>query len=145
MYITKHTDYAFRTLMLLALQRPDDLMSIEEISQSLKVSRTHLMKVVNRLATLELVETVRGRHGGVKLWCAQEDINVGKVFRSLEEIEEVIDCDDGPCVFRGACRLDKLFSDASEAFVRELDQYTLADLTIRKPQMQKLIRRHLNL
>lgn len=119
-------------------------MSIEEISESLNVSRTHLMKVVNRLASLELVKTVRGRYGGVRLWCDLEDINIGAVFRELEEIEEIINCDDGPCLFRGVCNLDKMFQDASESFIRELDKYTLADLVHNKPQLQAVIRRHLN-
>ena len=144
MYVTKHTDYSFRTLMLLALQKQDVLMSIEEISESLNVSGTHLMKVVNRLATLELVETVRGRNGGVRLWCNLEEINIGVVFRELEEIEEIINCDDGPCLFRGICSLDKMFHDAAESFIRELDKYTLADLVHNKPQLQTVIRRHLN-
>lgn len=144
MYVTKHTDYAFRTLMLLAIQTPGELMSIEEISESLHVSRAHMMKVVNRLSTLNVVETVRGRHGGVRLWGSHEDINIGAVFRQLEEIDPIINCEDGPCVFHGACRLDGIFRDAAEAFMQELDQYTLADLVVRKPMLQRLIRRHLS-
>ncbi len=139
MYITKNTDYSFRTLMLLAVQPPDQLISIEEISASLDVSKAHLMKVVNRLATLDLVETVRGRYGGVKLRDSEKAINIGEVFRQLEEIEKIIDCDDGPCVFRGACRLDKIFQDAAEAFMQELDQYTLADLMRRKSQLRQIV------
>lgn len=144
MYVTKHTDYAFRTLMLLAIQQQGVLISIEEISEALKVSRTHLMKVVNRLATLELVETVRGRNGGVRLSSDHEDINIGTVFRQLEEIDQIINCDDGPCVLRGVCKLDKLFQDATESFMQELDQYTLADLVVQKTQLRKAIRWHLN-
>ena len=139
MYITKNTDYSFRTLMLLAVQPSEQLTSIEQISASLQVSRAHLMKVVNRLATLALLETVRGRHGGVRLMSDASDINIGTVFRQLEEIDKIIDCDDGPCVFQGACKLDKIFRDASEAFMAELDQYTLADLVRRKSQLLKVL------
>ncbi len=128
--------------MLLAIQESSVLMSIEQISESLKVSRTHMMKVVNRLATLELVETVRGRHGGVRLWCDHKDINIGTVFRQLEEIDQIINCDDGPCVLRGVCKLEKLFQDAAESFIQELDQYTLADLVIHKSILHHAIYRH---
>lgn len=141
MYVTKNTDYAFRTLMLLAIQPPGDLLSIEEISTSLKVSRTHLMKVVNKLSTLEVVETVRGRRGGVRLWADHTDINLGAVFRQLEEIDQIINCDDGPCVFRGVCKLNNIFYDAAESFMQELDKYTLADLVERKPPLRKAILR----
>ena len=139
MYITKQTDYSLRTLMLLALQPPQALMSIEEISKSLAISRAHLMKIVNQLAQLDLVETVRGRAGGVRLHYDHSEINIGQVFRDLGEITSIVDCDSGPCLFRGDCKLDYAFQKASEAFVNELDQYTLADLVKRRSHLQKIV------
>lgn len=139
MYITKYTDYSLRTLMLLALQPPDHLMSIEEISNTFAISRGHLMKVVNQLAQLDLVETVRGRTGGVRLHYDHSEINIGEVFRQLEEIGELVNCEDGPCLFMGNCKLDSLLRKATDAFLHELDQYTLADLVKRRSHMQNII------
>ncbi len=139
MYITKQTDYSLRTLMLLALQPPGELMSIEEISNTFEISRAHLMKVVNQLAQLDLVETVRGRTGGVRIHYDHSEINIGEVFRQLEEITELINCDDGPCLFKGNCKLDLALKKASEAFLHELDQYTLADLVKRRSHLKKII------
>lgn len=139
MYITKQTDFSLRTLMLLALQPPGELMSIEEISSTFEISRAHLMKVVNQLAQLDLVETVRGRTGGVRIHYDHSEINVGEVFRQLEEITELVNCDEGPCLFKGNCKLDQALKKASDAFLRELDQYTLADLVKRRSHLQKII------
>ncbi len=139
MYITKQTDYSLRTLMLLALQPPGELMSIEEISNTFSISRGHLMKVVNQLAQLDLVETVRGRTGGVRIHYDHSEINIGEVFRQLEEITEIVNCDDGPCLFQGNCRLDYIFEKATQAFLNELDQHTLADLVKRRSHLQKII------
>jgi len=142
MYITKNTDYSLRTLMLLALNPPEELMSIEEISDTLSVSKAHMMKVVNQLATLGLVETIRGRSGGVRLFHENDEINIGTVFRQLDEISNVVDCDSDPCIFNGACKLRKIFDQATQAFHEELDKYTLADLVKRRSHLQKIVFRH---
>ena len=144
MYITKQTDYSLRTLMLLALQPQDELMSIGEISNALNISRAHLMKIVNQLAQLDIVETVRGRSGGVRIHYDHSEINIGQVFRDLEEITDIVNCDDGPCVFKGSCKLHDAFQKASQAFLHELDQYTLADLVKRRSQLQKIIMHGIN-
>ncbi len=144
MHITKNTDYSLRTLMLLALQTPDTLISIEEISATFNISRGHLMKIVNRLARMGLVETVRGRSGGVRLHLDHADINLGQVFRELEEVAKVVDCDDGPCLFRGACNLDRALRSATDAFLRELDSHTLADLVAQRAELQDIVMRGLS-
>ena len=125
--------------MLLALQPPGELMSIGEISNTFAISRAHLMKVVNQLAQLDLVETVRGRTGGVRIHHDQSEINIGDVFRQLEEITELVNCDDGPCLFKGNCKLDLAFQKATQAFMQELDQHTLADLVKPRSHMQKIV------
>ena len=139
MYITKGTDYSLRALMLLALQSDEELLSIEEISQQLKVSRAHLMKIINQLAALDFVETIRGRNGGVRLHYHPSEINIGDVFRQLEEITRIVDCSDGPCLFQGSCALSVAFDKASEAFLQTLDGYTLADLVKRRGHLQRLV------
>ena len=114
-------------------------MSVEEISKTLSVSKAHMMKVVNQLATLELVETIRGRSGGVRLLHNKADINIGTAFRQLDEISNVVDCESEPCLFNGTCELKKIFDQATEAFLQELDNYTLADLVKRRSHLQKIV------
>ncbi len=139
MHITKNTDYSLRTLMLLALQPPGERISIEKISETFSISRGHLMKIVNQLANLHLVETTRGRSGGVRLDLEYSDINIGSVVRQLEEVTRIVNCDDGPCLFKGACNLERAFQKASDAFLHELDQYTLADLVKQRSHLQKIV------
>jgi len=127
-------------MILLALQAEDVLLSIEDISDQLNVSKAHLMKIINQLAALDFVETVRGRAGGVRLHYHPADINVGEVFRQLEEITDIVDCSDGPCLFQGSCELNAAFDKATEAFLDVLDEYTLADLVKRRNHLHKIIR-----
>ncbi|MFK7855840.1 MAG: Rrf2 family transcriptional regulator [Granulosicoccus sp.] len=139
MYITKLTDYSLRTLMLLALQPKGELMSIEQISDTFNISRAHLMKVVHQLAKLDLVETVRGRSGGVRIHYDHNELNIGEVFRQLEEVTELVACSDGPCLFQSSCKLERALQKATNAFINELDQYTLADLVKQRSHLQKIV------
>jgi len=50
MQLTKHTDYAFRVLIYLAMQPTDTLATIQEISEYFDISRNHMMKIVQKLA-----------------------------------------------------------------------------------------------
>jgi Rrf2 family nitric oxide-sensitive transcriptional repressor len=128
MHITKYTDYSLRTLMLLALQEADHRLSITEISETLRVSNNHLMKVVNNLARLGLVDSMRGRGGGIRLVPRTRQMTIGAAIRQLEPVEPLVDCDSGPCLFRGRCELDLALRRATQAFLDELDKQALSDL-----------------
>ncbi len=130
MQLTRYTDYSLRLLMLLGL-RADELLTIQRVSDAYGISRNHLVKIVNHLAALGLVETNRGRKGGIRLAVAPEDIVVGRLIRELEptlRIAECFDEENNQCVISSACMLKPALRDALQAFFKVLDEYTLADL-----------------
>jgi Rrf2 family transcriptional regulator, nitric oxide-sensitive transcriptional repressor len=129
MRLTLWTDYALRTLMYVGA-KGDGLSTIGEIAETYAVSKTHLMKVVNKLARLGYLETVRGKNGGVRLGRPPEEIGVGSVVRQSEEELAVMGCLSGSgfCRLEGCCVLQRAFREATLAFLATLDGYTLADL-----------------
>ena len=48
MHLTKHTDYALRTLLYLAA-RGDAVVTIDEVAESFRINRHHLGKVAQKL------------------------------------------------------------------------------------------------
>lgn len=138
MRLTVHTDYALRILMALAVAG-DRLMTIEELSRRHQVSRNHLMKVAQSLVALGLVNGVRGRNGGLSLAQPASSLHMGAVVRALETDQQLVAClgdEAATCVFSGACRLTGMFGKALEAFFRELDTLTLADLVQNRSAIQ---------
>ncbi|MBV8736884.1 MAG: Rrf2 family transcriptional regulator [Alphaproteobacteria bacterium] len=129
MRLTLWTDYALRTLMYVGVN-DGRLATIAEISAAFGVSKAHLMKVVNKLARLGYLETVRGKNGGIKLGRPPAAIGVGAVVRDTEEELAVMGClsDSSFCPLDGCCVLKHALGEASLAFLRVLDRYTLADL-----------------
>src|SRR6185503_19818734 len=81
MRLTRHTDYALRLLMLLALE-PDRVHTIEEVARRYRISRNHLMKITQTLAQAGFVDSLRGRGGGLRLGGSVESINLGAVVRA---------------------------------------------------------------
>jgi Rrf2 family nitric oxide-sensitive transcriptional repressor len=66
MRLSEYTDYTLRVLMYCARHR-QRLVTISELAERHGLSKGHLMKVVNDLARQGLIETTRGRGGGLRL------------------------------------------------------------------------------
>lgn len=128
MRLNRSTDISLRILMLGAVG--DDLLTIDRLAESLNVPRHHLAKVVQRLQHLGLLETVRGRHGGVRLTPSAPHASIGAVVRDLEGGTEVVECEgESACPLHRGCRLRGALRAAQEAFFTALDPITVADLT----------------
>ncbi len=142
MELTKYTDYSLRILIYLGLNA-DHLVTIDEISTAYGISRHHVAKAVFHLSQMEMILTVRGRGGGMRLARAPEDINIGALVRKTEPHMNLLECFDASintCPLIDACRLKSLIKKAKRAFLDVLDECTLADmLGNRAPRMSHLL------
>ena len=93
MRLTSYTDYALRTLIFLGMNR-DRLVTIQDIADLHGISKNHLMKVVHQLGVTGMVDTVRGRNGGLRLKREPADINIGEVVRNTETDFYMAECFD---------------------------------------------------
>jgi Rrf2 family nitric oxide-sensitive transcriptional repressor len=105
------------------------LASIAEIATAYAISEHHLNKVVHHLGQIGLLDTVRGRKGGIRLAKPPEQIRVGDVVREVEGNMAVVECrGTEPCAIAGVCVLERALWEGLTAFLAVLDKYTLADL-----------------
>jgi Rrf2 family nitric oxide-sensitive transcriptional repressor len=126
---TQHADFALRVLMFLRVA-PGHRGSIAEIATAHHVSRNHLDKVVQRMSVAGLVETSRGRGGGVRLTRQPDTITVGEVIRAMEDDFAVVEC-LGParyCRVAGVCGARSVFAEALDSYFAVLDRATLDDI-----------------
>lgn len=140
MQLTLHTDYALRALIYLALS--DEGATIAEIASRYGISRNHLVKVAHNLGKAGLIETTRGRAGGLRLARPAADINLGQVVRLMEPHFNLVECFDkehDTCVIAPACGLRRALFEAQQAFLRTLDAYTLADFTRNRKELAPLL------
>lgn len=130
MRLAEYTDYTLRVLMYCATN-PDRLVTIAELAEHHGVSKNHLMKIVNDLARQGVVQTTRGRGGGLRLLKRPDDIRIGDVVRSSETDFRLVECFDSrtnTCTLTPSCRLKGLFDSALQAYFNELDRVTLTDM-----------------
>ncbi|MEM1376928.1 MAG: Rrf2 family transcriptional regulator [Pseudomonadota bacterium] len=130
MRLTRQTDYSLRILMFCA-SSGNRISRVADIASAYQVSQPFIFKLLAKLVAANIVETTRGRSGGVRLAKAPTEITVGEVVRVSEENMSMADCFDADapsCPLDLACQLKSTFADAQEAFLKVLDGVTIDDL-----------------
>jgi len=141
MKLTQYSDLGLRLLMYLAL-RHGESATIQEVSERFAVSRNHMVKISHQLTREGLIESTRGRNGGVRLARAPDTISVEQALRATEDNFDLVECMGGTknyCVISGACKLSGVFDEALAAFFAVLRQTSLADLVKDGKLIEKLL------
>lgn len=136
MRLTSYTDYTLRTLIYLGTHR-EKLVTIQDIANVHSISKNHLMKVVYQLGLSGIVETVRGRNGGLRLRQEPCDINLGALVRATETDFFMAECFDrahNSCPLTPNCILKSTLYEATQAFLAVLDQQTLETILAPMPR-----------
>ncbi|HQS80917.1 MAG TPA: Rrf2 family transcriptional regulator [Thiobacillus sp.] len=128
MRLTKHTDYAFRVLIYLASMPEDRISTVQEIAEKFDVSRSHIMKIVQKLAGAGLIHASRGQHGGIRLGQPKESIDLRRVIELMEATLAPVNCDDPVCIIKKNCTLKNILFEGQRQFLEHVERYTLADL-----------------
>ncbi len=141
MRLTRQTNYAMRILMYCAVNN-DRLSRIPEIATAYSVSELFLFKILQPLVEHGLVETVRGRNGGVRLGRPAADITLFDVVRVTEESFAMAECfesDAAECPLIDSCSLNAALREALNAFFAVLERHTIAELVAGKTDMRGLL------
>lgn len=138
MRLTTHTDFALRTLMYLATT--GKRATAAEVAQVFGVSTNHLAKVVNQLARLGYVRSIRGIGGGIELARQPEDIRLAEIIESLEGNMHLLDCvsTDDVCSIQSFCKLKGVLAKAEQVQLDYLNNYTLLDVVPTQRQIDRV-------
>ena len=141
MHLTQFSDYSMRVVLYLGCH-PSKFVSVDEISRAYGISRHHLVKVVQTLTDLGVVEAQRGRGGGMRLAKRPSEINVGWLIRRTEPHFDLVECFDpeaNTCPIAPACALKVALHRAGQAFLDVLDEYSLDQLLTRRSDLVTLL------
>ncbi|WP_448761500.1 RrF2 family transcriptional regulator [Acinetobacter tandoii] len=130
MQLNKFTDYALRILMYISRPR-ESAYTIAEIATDLQVSQNHLVKVVHFMGKQNWLITTRGKGGGIRLHPDAVHLKVGEAVRTLQGENQIVECNNPPCVLRSQCGLKGILDQALEQFYQYLNQYTLGEVLAR--------------
>ena len=131
MHLTKATGYALRLLIFVG-NHQGRLCNISEIANTFHVPESHMMKITHQLALSGVIETVRGKGGGMRSAKPPQSIVLGDVIRLMEPDFHIVECfsTTGQCRIDSNCRLASVLNDALSDFLSRLDGYTLADILL---------------
>jgi Rrf2 family iron-responsive transcriptional regulator len=130
MRLSKQSNYAVRALMYCAVNQ-SGLSRIGDIGRAFGVSEMFLFKILMPVAKSGLLETVRGRNGGVRLGRPAHLIKVLDVLKVTEENFHLTECAENGCAtcpLGRDCAYEGVLGRALAAFFEVLASHTIADL-----------------
>jgi Rrf2 family iron-responsive transcriptional regulator len=139
MRLTRQSNYAIRTLIYCAVNEPK-LSRVADIAKAHAISELFLFKLIKPLVENGLIETVRGRRGGIKLGRPAEDITLLDTIRLTEESFSMAECfEDGDiaCPLADSCDVNAALREALGAFFDVLDSHTIADLAAKRRSLRE--------
>ena len=108
---------------------PKRLVTSREIISALRVSDTHLSKVLQRLVKAGFIRSLRGPNGGFILHRDAESITLLQIFESFDGPLTPTNCLlDKPVCNAGNCILGKLLHDVNSEIRTHLSQTRLSHL-----------------
>jgi Rrf2 family iron-responsive transcriptional regulator len=139
MRLTRQSNYAIRTLVYCAANAPE-LSRIADIARAHSISELFLFKLIKPLVENGLLQTVRGRKGGIRLGRPAADITLLDTIKLTEENFAMAECFDGGadvlCPLADSCDLNGALREALGAFFEVLDSYTIADLASKRKHLR---------
>ena len=126
--INRKTDYALRCLLYLAQQPAGVWVPTAQVSERMRVSPLFLAKIFQLLAARGVIESQRGKSGGVRL--LKRGASLGELLRLLEPRFAFNKCLSGGfrCFRQKECQLHTLLSSLQGEFFARLNQVTLAEV-----------------
>src|SRR4051812_11778734 len=132
--LSQKSKYALRAMLMLAQQRPGEMVLAADIAKKRKVPRKFLELILLDLKKRGLLHAKRGKNGGYCLARPSNKITFGEIVRitdgplaplacaSLTAYRKCDDCED-----ERSCSIRRVMRSVRDASAAILDKQTLAD------------------
>src|SRR5262245_6292165 len=135
MVYTRSTQYAIRALLYLAKHSNQQLCRIERIAKQENIPQAFLAKLIQRLVKKNLVHSVRGVKGGIRLNFPPEKITLFMIAESIEEFsggKMMCALKDNECSESSPCVLHQSWKEIRDLELAFLNKITIATLMSQK-------------
>lgn len=90
MFYSKSAKYAIQTMIYLAVKGDGNLTMVSEIAQAYKIPQSFLSKITRTLRKYQLIESTRGRNGGIRLAKSADSIFINDILFAIDGPESII-------------------------------------------------------
>lgn len=130
MILTKTSQYAIQTLVLIAIQKNTLPVLVRVAARTLDISPTYLAKILQHLCQAGIVNSYRGRLGGFRLVQIPEQTSLMQIIQIFEGDAFIKNCVLGlkVCSDETACPMHGRWKPIKESIKEVLNSQTLATL-----------------
>ncbi|MBU1221275.1 Rrf2 family transcriptional regulator [Myxococcota bacterium] len=127
-HLSEASNLAIHALIVLKNYGSVAMVPNDVIANQLKVSHSHLSKVMQRLVKKGLIKSSRGARGGFIMLVRPEDISILQVVNIIEEGNPSKQClFNSPHCCNGPCLFFDLQTELNSIIHDHLSKYTIAD------------------
>ena len=128
--ISRKVEYALIALRHLQGLKKEELASAKELADSYGVPKELLAKVLQRLAKKNIIDAVKGPHGGYKLAIDPENMKLTEFFEVIEGPMGIMDCYfDSGCEQLDGCTIRTPINRINDSIRTMFNNMTLAEVT----------------
>lgn len=100
MMISTKGRYALRVMVDIAVHSNGQYLSLRDVAERQEISMKYLESIVSSLCRCNLLESLRGKHGGYRLSKDIEEYTLGQILKATEGTMAPVACLSEP----GACK-----------------------------------------
>ena len=132
MILSKACVYGMRASLYLAAKGEVDngFISISRISEELDISRHFLTKILQELTQADLLESLKGPKGGVRLKQEADEIRLIEVVKAIDGLDILTECALGlpGCGEQKPCPIHDQWAEVRRELREMLENNSLADM-----------------
>ena len=131
-FIKREYDYAIRICAYLASFYQKEHKSVPEISKQLFLTVPFTTKIVHQLKNNNILKTVQGKYGGIKLNVAPEKLSFFDVLNAMGFDMTVNECLKNPkiCPLVKNCKIHRFFLTQEHMMIENLKGAKITDFII---------------
>ena len=128
MKLTKSTDYALRVLIY--LESNQQIVTMRELSSQLFIPYDNLTKIIQKLAKSGIIQTIKGKNGGVKRNSKSKQATLYDVIGIIDGPTRLSPCIADPtvCGLSCNCRLKHVLGELEGKINALFSQFTIKDV-----------------
>ncbi len=109
-------------IMMSLAYHGDELMNSDQLAKTLKTNATFVRKLVSRLVEAGIVQSFRGKAGGIKLAKSPQDISLKDIYLAATCEKTLINCHKKP--INKACPISGCIEDVIGEIVVGIEETT---------------------
>jgi len=131
MFYSKSSKYAIQAMIYLAVKEGQGLVMVSEIADAYHIPQSFLSKITRTLRKYNLIESTRGRNGGIRLALPKEKIYINDILLAIDGPDSIVPkCEFGyeSCTDKYPCPFHHRWNDVIAQVHILMETETLGNL-----------------